>query len=291
MADLVKPVILTILDGWGHNPDSKNNAIAQAHTPNWDRLNASYPTGLINASELHVGLPSGQMGNSEVGHMNIGSGRLLMQDLPKIDKAIADGSLEHNIQLQSFIAKLKKSGGACHLMGLLSPGGVHSHQSHVAALANILADAGIQVWVHAFLDGRDTPPQSAESCAHQFIDAVGQHYGKAVRFATAMGRYYAMDRDKRWERVQAAYDAMVNGGGEWANDILNVIGLGYQKVESDEFISPSVIGGGGADFEHMKDGDGVLVCNFRADRVREILTALLDESGSNVKIVFVGTVL
>src|SRR5262245_33190964 len=156
-----RPIVLCVLDGWGHRPEPRDNAILAARTPNYDRLVATCPQGLIDASELYVGLPAGQMGNSEVGHMNLGAGRVVMQDLPRIDQAVADGSLARNPTLQDFIARLKASGGACHLMGLVSPGGVHSHQDHIAALANIVAAAGVPVRLHAFLDGRDTPPQSA----------------------------------------------------------------------------------------------------------------------------------
>lgn len=269
-----KPVVLVILDGWGHRDEREDNAIAAARTPCWDAITRDYPHGLINASEGHVGLPAGQMGNSEVGHMNIGSGRVLMQDLPRIDAAIADGTLVKNPKLTAFIDGLKKSGGACHLLGLLSPGGVHSHQNHIAELAKILAKNDIQVWIHAFFDGRDTPPQSALEYVSQFIQNIGAYYGDKVKFATGSGRYYAMDRDKRWERVHETYKTMVENGSAWTNCIENVIGLAYdtKNKQSDEFISPSVVD----EFNSMQDGDGLLMANFRADRVREILAALLD---------------
>ena len=282
-----KPVVLVILDGWGHREEISNNAIAAAKTPVWDAITRDYPNGLINASELHVGLPQGQMGNSEVGHMNIGSGRVIMQELPKIDAAINSGALEKNLKLQSFIAKVRSAGGVCHLMGLLSPGGVHAHQDHMAALANIIADQGVEVRVHAFLDGRDTPPRSAEGYIAQFEEDTARHGGR-IRFATVSGRYYAMDRDKRWERVEKAYSAMMDAEGLWAHSADSAVELaqeGSEPVASDEFVLPTAIG----DFEGMKDGDGLLMANFRADRAREILSALIDphfegfERGRRVK--------
>lgn len=262
-----KPVVLVILDGWGHREELENNAIASARTPFWNSLLRDYPHGLINASEKHVGLPAGQMGNSEVGHMNIGSGRVLMQDLPRVDAAIADGSLNKNPVLLASLKKMK----TCHLLGLLSPGGVHSHQAHLAALANLMAGQGIQVNVHAFLDGRDTPPQSALDYVEQFTkDTKAQ--GDRIRIATVSGRYYAMDRDKRWDRVQKAYDVLTTGQGPRFASAAEAIRKGYDAQTTDEFIPPAAIG----DYRGMNDGDGLLCANFRADRVREILQALLD---------------
>ena len=201
-----RPVVLCILDGWGHRQACEDNAICLAKTPVLDRLDATCPHALIDASEHYVGLPAGQMGNSEVGHMNLGAGRVVLQDLPRIDQAIQAGELAGNPALQGFIAKLKASGGAAHVMGLLSPGGVHSHQDHMAALTSILQDAGVTVRVHAFLDGRDTPPASAVDYIRRFATAVPE-----VSIATVIGRYYAMDRDKRWDRVERAYRALVLG--------------------------------------------------------------------------------
>jgi 2,3-bisphosphoglycerate-independent phosphoglycerate mutase len=265
-----RPLVLCILDGWGHRSDRADNGIEQAKTPNWHRFLATSPHALLQASELFVGLPKGQMGNSEVGHMNIGAGRVVLQDLPRIDQAVEDGSLAKNPQLAAFIAALKRGGGTAHLMGLLSPGGVHSHQDHIAALANILAAAGVPVAVHAFLDGRDTPPRSAKSYVEKFLADL--HDRARSRIVTVSGRYYAMDRDKRWDRVQKAYDALVDGRGETAADALAAIERGYAAGLNDEFIRPTVIG----DYKGMEDGDGVIVGNFRADRVREMLGALLD---------------
>lgn len=264
-----KPVVLCILDGWGERDAREHNAIAQALTPNMDRLRAHYPRGVLSASEGDVGLPSGQMGNSEVGHMNIGAGRIVMQDLPRIDAAIADGSLATNPALATFIAALQTSGGTAHLMGLVSDGGVHAHQAHIAALANAMSAAGIPVAIHAFLDGRDTPPQSAKA----FIARLESDL-HAARIATVSGRYYAMDRDKRWERVEQAYRTLVLAQGEHAEDAQAAIAQSYANGKHDEFVLPTVIG----PYAGMRDGDGVLMANFRADRARQMLHALIDPS-------------
>lgn len=269
----MRPVLLTILDGFGESSRREHNAIAQAKTPTLDQLKATFPHGLIHASELHVGLPHGQMGNSEVGHMNIGSGRVVMQELPRIDQAMDNGSLAKNPALLTFIATIKASGGDCHLLGLLSPGGVHSHQRHMAYLANVVAEAGVKVWVHAFLDGRDTPPRSAFEYMAQFKKDIRY---PSIQFATVSGRYFAMDRDKRWQRVQRAYAAMAENGGDWAANEEQPVGMAYDNPHpngvGDEFVPPCVVG----EFDKMQDGDGLLMVNFRADRAREILTALLD---------------
>ncbi|MFZ5789522.1 MAG: 2,3-bisphosphoglycerate-independent phosphoglycerate mutase [Pseudomonadota bacterium] len=271
-----RPVVLCILDGWGHRPDpaQPDNAIWQAKTPNLDRLAAGSPMSFLDASELAVGLPMGQMGNSEVGHMNLGGGRVVLQDLPRIDQAIKDGTLAKNPALLEFAAKLEASGGACHLMGLVSPGGVHSHQAHIAALANIVASQGVAVRIHAFLDGRDTPPSSARDHLARFEAALSP--GAGIATATVSGRFYAMDRDKRWERVEKAYDALVLARGERAPTADAAVAQSYAREVTDEFVAPTVIDGYGG----MKDGDGVLMGNFRADRAREILTALLDPAFS-----------
>jgi 2,3-bisphosphoglycerate-independent phosphoglycerate mutase len=210
------------------------------------------------------------MGNSEVGHTNIGSGRLVLQDLPRIDAAIASGQLATVPALREFIGKLNGSRGTAHLMGLLSPGGVHSHQHQIAALARILADAGVPVAVHAFLDGRDTPPKAAASYLENFDADVGGL--ERVRVATLCGRYYAMDRDKRWDRVEKAYRLIVQGAGESAESPRRGVEAAYARGETDEFVQPTAIAG----YPGMQDGDGVLIANFRADRVREIAAALLD---------------
>jgi 2,3-bisphosphoglycerate-independent phosphoglycerate mutase len=267
-----RPVVLCVLDGWGFLPNGASNAIERAQAPNWHRLIETYPHATIEASESNVGLPSGQMGNSEVGHMNLGAGRVATPELPRIDQAIEDGSLARIPALVDFIAAMQASAGTVHLMGLLSPGGVHSHQSHMAALAKILAEAGIKVAVHAFLDGRDTPPNSAADDVARFETSIQGLSGVAI--ATVVGRYYAMDRDNRWERVEAAYRLLDEAEGEHAADAVSAVRQRYEAGESDEFIKPCVIG----DYAGMKDGDGVLMANFRADRAREILSALLDPS-------------
>jgi 2,3-bisphosphoglycerate-independent phosphoglycerate mutase len=265
-----RPVVLCILDGWGDRLARDDNAIESARTPVWHDLLRRWPHAELNASEHYVGLPDGQMGNSEVGHTNLGAGRVVMQDLPRIDQAIADGTLAGMPALQEFIAKLKPRGGAAHVMGLLSPGGVHSHQHQIAALARILADAGLPVAVHAFLDGRDTPPKSAIGYLGQFDTDVAGH--AAVRVATVAGRYYAMDRDKRWDRVEKAYRMLTAASGEHAADARRAVEAAYARGETDEFVLPTSIG----EWRGMRDGDGVLFANFRADRIREIAGALLD---------------
>jgi 2,3-bisphosphoglycerate-independent phosphoglycerate mutase len=247
-----------------------DNGVLLAKTPNWHRFMATSPHALLQASEIFVGLPKGQMGNSEVGHMNLGAGRVVLQDLPRIDEAIADGALAKNPRLQDFIGTLKASRGTAHLLGLVSPGGVHSHQDQIDALAGIIADAGVPVAVHAFLDGRDTPPRSAVGYLEKFLGDLERHSN--ARVATVSGRYYAMDRDKRWDRVEKAYAAMVEAHGETAPDATAAVERSYAAGKDDEFVLPTMIG----NYAGMKDGDGLIVGNFRADRVREIATVLLD---------------
>lgn len=264
-----RPVVLCILDGWGYRPERTDNAIALANTPVWDSLLTDCPHALLATSGGDVGLPDGQMGNSEVGHMNIGAGRVVMQELPRIDRAVADGSLARNPALLDAIAALKKSGGALHLIGLLSPGGVHSSQAHILALARTVAQAGVPVRVHALLDGRDTPPSSGLGYMKTFLAGI---QGLNIAVATVAGRFYGMDRDKRWDRVQCAYDAIVSAKGTPAKDALAAIEASYADGKTDEFMLPAIIG----DYAGIRDGDGVAMANFRADRAREILTALLD---------------
>ncbi|MCA0422215.1 MAG: 2,3-bisphosphoglycerate-independent phosphoglycerate mutase [Proteobacteria bacterium] len=263
-----RPAMLVILDGWGERAEVADNAVRQARTPNFDRLWAASPHAFLRTSGLDVGLPGGQMGNSEVGHLNIGAGRVVMQDLPRIGQAVADGSLARNPVLTGLIERLKATGGTCHLMGLISNGGVHSHQDHALALARIVADAGVPVVLHVFTDGRDTAPDSAAG----FVRTVEAGLPKGARIGTVIGRYYAMDRDNRWERVSQAYDAMVSAKGTAFTDAAAAIAAAHASQVTDEFILPAVIGG----YAGMKDGDGLLSFNFRADRVREILGALLD---------------
>ena len=265
-----RPVVLCILDGWGDSEEQDHNAIALGRTPNWDRLTASVPHARLDASAEEVGLPAGQMGNSEVGHMNLGAGRIVPQNLERISAAIVAGELAANPDLVAFIETLKANGGRCHLMGLVSPGGVHSHQNQIAALACILADAGVPVVLHAFLDGRDTPPRSAKDFMAEFIEAIDDL--ESFRVATVSGRYYAMDRDNRWQRVEKAFRALVLAEGEKAEDPVAAIEASYASDITDEFMLPAVIG----DYQGMADGDGLLMANFRADRVRQILAALAD---------------
>jgi 2,3-bisphosphoglycerate-independent phosphoglycerate mutase len=264
-----RPVVLCVLDGWGHRVECEDNAICQARKPNWDRWMATCPHGLLDASELHVGLPEGQMGNSEVGHMNIGAGRVVMQELPRIDAAIRDGQVPHLAEFAAFVAKLKASGGRAHVMGLLSPGGVHSHQAQFAAMVRALAAAGVPTIVHGFLDGRDTPPRSALDFLADFARDIS---GTGADFGTIGGRYFAMDRDKRWERVALAYAALVGGDGLRAPAAPAAVEAAYARGESDEFVRPTAIGA----YRGMADGDGLFMVNFRADRARQILAALLD---------------
>ena len=265
-----RPVMLVVLDGWGWREEVADNAVRQAKTPTFDRLWAACPHAFLHTSGKDVGLPDGQMGNSEVGHLNIGAGRVVMQDLPRIGSAIASGEIAKKPALTDLIGKLKKSGGTCHLIGLVSPGGVHSHQDHAVALAKILTNAGVPAVLHALTDGRDTPPQSAGDDLKRVATALPP----SVPIATVIGRYYAMDRDKRWDRVSKAYDAMVAAEGAHFADAQEAVADAYANKVTDEFILPAVIGS----YAGMKDGDGVLCFNFRADRVREILTALLDSS-------------
>jgi 2,3-bisphosphoglycerate-independent phosphoglycerate mutase len=263
-----RPVMLVILDGFGWREEVADNAVRQAKTPTFDRLWEAGPRGLLHTSGRDVGLPDGQMGNSEVGHLNIGAGRVVMQDLPRIGGAIASGEIKRAPALIDLIKALRESGGTCHLIGLVSPGGVHSHQDHAAALAKIIADAGVPTLVHAITDGRDTPPQSAA----EYVNALLAALPKSVSVATVCGRYYAMDRDKRWERVAKAYGAIAEGAGPRFAAAPAVIADAYAHNTFDQFIVPAVVG----DYRGMQDEDGILCFNFRADRVREILSALLE---------------
>ncbi len=266
------PVMLVILDGFGCRAETADNAVAQARKPNYDRLWTNNPHAVLHTSGLDVGLPPGQMGNSEVGHMNIGAGRVVMQDLPRIATAIADGSLARSPVLARLVAGLKASGGTCHLMGLLSAGGVHGHTDHAVALAGILRAAGVPVAMHAWTDGRDTAPRSAA----EVLRGAQARLPGGVPVATVCGRYYAMDRDNRWDRVGRAYAAMVEGNGAHFADAASAIDDAYARDVTDEFVVPAVIGG----YAGMRDGDAILCWNFRADRVREIMAALLDPAFS-----------
>jgi 2,3-bisphosphoglycerate-independent phosphoglycerate mutase len=272
-----RPAVLCILDGWGWRDDPTDNAIAAARTPNFHAMLKDYPHALLETCGRAVGLPAGQMGNSEVGHMNIGAGRVVAQDLPRIDVAVEDGTLATRPHLVELVKKVKASKGAVHLMGLLSDGGVHSMLSHIVALTQILSKDGVPVFVHAFLDGRDTPPKSAAKYMRDFEAAIKGCAG--VRIATVSGRYYAMDRDKRWDRVSKAYEAIVEAkGGRFANAD-EAIAKSYADGVTDEFFLPAAIG----DYAGASDGDALLFANFRADRAREISTALLDPGFADFK--------
>lgn len=269
----ITPVLLLILDGFGYREDTDHNAITQARKPNWDRLWNSYPHTLINASELHVGLPRGQMGNSEVGHLNIGAGRVVYQDLTKVDVAIEDGSFYTNPALVAAVATAKNQGSTLHILGLLSPGGVHSHELHIHAMLELAVRAGLKkIAIHAFLDGRDTPPRSAAESLQRLQEkcaALG-----AGRIATLCGRFFAMDRDNRWERVQIAYDMLTLGQAPFSAATAQAgLDAAYARGENDEFVQATLIGEAAA----IQDGDSVVFMNFRADRAREITRALTDE--------------
>jgi 2,3-bisphosphoglycerate-independent phosphoglycerate mutase len=269
-----KPVVLLILDGWGHREDPTDNALALAELPNWRRLWAERPHTLIHTEGRHVGLPDGQMGNSEVGHMNLGAGRIVYQDLTRIDAAIEDGSFFANPELRAACAAANGSGGTLHVMGLMSPGGVHSHEAHLFAMLALAAREGVaRVAVHAFLDGRDMPPQSAEPSLRA-LQAQCEAVGNA-RVATVGGRYFAMDRDQRWDRLRKAWDAIVDAKAEHAApDALAALQAAYARGENDEFVAPTVLDGAAP----MRDGDVVVFMNFRADRARQLTAAFVSDT-------------
>ena len=261
-----KPVVLCILDGWGLSEDRKANAPALANTPNFDRIFTQGPHARLITHGPDVGLPTGQMGNSEVGHTNIGAGRVVAMDLGQIDLAIEDGSFFDNPTLGDFIAKLKASGGTAHLMGLVSDGGVHGHLNHILAATRAITSAGVPVAIHAITDGRDVAPKSA----YGYMRELEENLPDGASIATVIGRYYAMDRDNRWGRVSEAYDAMIHAKGRRAASAHSAITAAYEQSETDEFISATVL----KDYQGVKDGDGYFCLNFRADRAREILAAI-----------------
>lgn len=267
-----KPVLLLILDGWGHRAETAHNAIAQADCPNWHRLLAECPHTLVETHGHYVGLPDDQMGNSEVGHMNIGAGRIVFQDLTRIDAAIADGSFFANPALTGACDAAKANDTTLHVFGLLSPGGVHSQEAHIHALLDLAVRSGVQrIAVHAFLDGRDTPPRSAEPSLRA-LEEKCRALGHA-RIASVSGRYYAMDRDKRWDRVRLAWDAIAEARSEFhAGDALAALHEAYARGENDEFVKPTVIGDGA----RVADGDAIVFMNFRSDRARELSHAFVD---------------
>ncbi|WP_336365932.1 2,3-bisphosphoglycerate-independent phosphoglycerate mutase [Marinobacter sp. C2H3] len=276
MTETRTPTALIILDGWGHRDPAEDNAISNANTPFWDELWAKHPKTLINTSGMFVGLPQGQMGNSEVGHMNLGAGRVVYQSLTRIDKDLEDGNFQKNPVLCKAIDKAVSSGRAVHLMGLFSPGGVHAHEDHILAAAEMAAARGAkEVYVHAFLDGRDMPPRSAKPSLEK---AAAKLKSLGVgRVVTIVGRYFAMDRDNRWDRVEAAYNAMTTGETEFtATDPVSALEDAYERGENDEFVKATHIQGPGEPDGLISDGDTVLFMNFRADRAREMTRTFVD---------------
>ncbi|MBN2405181.1 MAG: 2,3-bisphosphoglycerate-independent phosphoglycerate mutase, partial [Coriobacteriia bacterium] len=269
------PVGLIVMDGFGLAPPGPGNAVALANTPNLDRLFARYPWAPVKASGLAVGLPEGQMGNSEVGHLNIGAGRIVYQELTRIDKSIEDGSLLSNEVLCNSIDAAVTAHRAVHFMGLLSDGGVHSHQEHLYALIRMAAQRGARkIYVHAFLDGRDVPPQSGLGFVKQLEDVLAET--GVGRIATVMGRYYAMDRDNRWDRVEQAWRAIALGQGVHASDAREAVSTSYSSGVTDEFVVPVVICDGDSPVAPLVDGDTLVFFNFRPDRAREITRAFVD---------------
>lgn len=271
-----KPVVLLILDGWGYRAERADNAIALANLPNWHALLGNYPHSLIHTEGKFVGLPDGQMGNSEVGHMNIGAGRIVYQDLTRIDAAIEDGTFIHNPVFLDAMNAVKANGKCLHVMGLLSPGGVHSHEQHIFALLRLAKQQGLQhVQMHAFLDGRDMPPQSAEPslrALQTLCDELGQ-----TRIATVIGRYYAMDRDQRWERMQSAYQALTFAQADYhAVSAADALVQAYARGETDEFVKATVL----ENAHTMQDGDAIIFMNFRADRARQLAACYVSDQFS-----------
>lgn len=271
-----RPLVLIILDGFGYSDRIQYNAIRAANTPTWNQLWAHNPKTLIETSGLAVGLPEGQMGNSEVGHMTLGAGRVVYQSFTRVNKAISDGDFFTNAAYCNAIDKAVKAGKAVHVMGLLSPGGVHSHEDHILAMLELATQRGAkEIYLHAMLDGRDTPPRSAEASlkrAQAKFDELG-----TGRIASIIGRFYALDRDNRWDRVQAAYDLMTLGAAEFdADDAVSALHAAYARDENDEFVKPTVIVAEGQEVATVNDGDALIFMNFRPDRAREITRAFVD---------------
>jgi len=279
----ITPVVLLILDGFGYREDITDNAIAQAKKPNWDKLWKEYPHTLINASESFVGLPAGQMGNSEVGHLNIGAGRVVFQEFERINNSIASGEFNQNPILLEAVFKAKSADKALHIFGLISDGGVHSHQDHIYAMINMAVKQGLsKIYVHAFLDGRDTPPISAKPYLQELEDQI-QRIG-AGKIASICGRYYAMDRDKRWERVASAYTLLTEGKGVFsASTALEGLEAAYARGENDEFVKATAITQPGEASVFVDDGDVIVFMNFRSDRARQMTTCFLDANFEGFK--------
>ncbi len=268
---MISPVLLLILDGWGQAPAGPGNAVALAKTPHLDSLMQKYPVSMLRCSQEDVGLPAGQMGNSEVGHLNLGAGRIVHQDISRIDQALASGQLANNPVLRELAEQTRQGSGRVHLLGLVSDGGVHSQQAHLEGLISAFHLLGVQdIFVHAFLDGRDTPPSSAADYLRRLVNFTRKE--GAGKIATVSGRYYAMDRDKRWDRVRLAFDALVHGRGNMVADPLQAVQNSYDQNENDEFVRPTVIDSSGC----IGADDSVLFFNFRADRARQLCQALFD---------------
>lgn len=274
-----KTYALIILDGWGYREETEFNAIAAAKTPNWDSLWRHYPHGLIDASGLAVGLPTGQMGNSEVGHLHIGAGRKVYQDLTRIDESIASGDFFDNATLIQAFKTAKQTDRAVHVLGLLSPGGVHSHENHLHAILKLAQQEKFdRLYIHAFLDGRDTPPKSAAKS----IESLEKDY--QAKIVSIMGRYYAMDRDKRWDRVQIAYELLTEGKADYlAETVEEGLNAAYQRGETDEFVKSTCISHHTKNRHAIQDGDSVIFFNFRSDRARELSRALVLDEFSGFK--------
>jgi 2,3-bisphosphoglycerate-independent phosphoglycerate mutase len=271
-----KPLVLIILDGWGHREDTQYNAIAAAHKPNWDAIWRRYPHTLIQASEAAVGLPSRQMGNSEVGHLNLGAGRVVYQEYTRINRAIAGGAFFSNKALCDAVDTARAGGHAVHILGLLSPGGVHSHEEHIQAMAALAAQRGADpIFLHAFLDGRDTPPQSAASSIRA-MEAKFAALGRG-RIASIIGRHYAMDRDHRWPRIQSAYDLITAGAAEFSAETASRgLEAAYARGETDEFVKATAIVPAGGAPVRVEDGDVIIFMNFRSDRARQIARPFIE---------------
>jgi 2,3-bisphosphoglycerate-independent phosphoglycerate mutase len=272
-----KTALLLILDGWGYREETEHNAIAAANSPVWDKLWAEYPHTLVDTSGLSVGLPAGQMGNSEVGHMNLGAGRVVYQSLTRIDKDIEEGKFQQNPVLCAAIDKVNNSDSALHVFGLMSPGGIHSHEDQIIAMLEMAIAKGVKhVYLHAFLDGRDTPPRSALPSLQRAEQLLRE--SKTGRVASVVGRFYAMDRDNRWDRVEPAYDLLTQAKAEFtAPDVSSAIEAAYGRDEDDEFVQATTIQAAGDVPAPVADGDVVIFMNFRADRAREITRAFVDD--------------
>ncbi len=277
MTSPYRPLVLLILDGWGYTEETESNAIYQAKTPVWDRLWDTYPRTFLRASGAEVGLPTEQMGNSEVGHLNLGSGRVVYQEYTRISRAIRTGSFFTNKTLTASVDLAVKNHSAIHVFGLLSPGGVHSHEEHIHAMLELAVKRGAEkVYLHAFLDGRDTPPKSAEASINR-TGQVFERLGKG-RLVTLCGRYYAMDRDHRWPRVQQAYDAITLGEADYQAETPEAgLRMAYARDETDEFVKPTIIRGPDQEAVKLEDGDVVVFMNFRSDRARQLTRAFIEE--------------